>query len=115
MRKLIILCLFIIGCSGSNGKSYSSNGRITTKDSIDLCEPACNKAKSLNCAEGKDLIYPTSCSFDAECESGRCLSEKCTETCVDVCSAFVREGRPQNLQCWPTISECAQIESVCRK
>ena len=108
----ILFMILIIGCSG---KSYSSRGFISQKDDVDLCVPACDRAKELNCAEGNDLIYPTSCSFDAECESGKCIVGKCTETCIDVCEVFVRKGRSQNLSCWKTINTCEQIETVCRR
>lgn len=115
MYKYILISLFCLACSSSNGTGYGVKGNITQKDDPDLCEAACKKAKDLNCAEGKDLVYPgSSCVFDAECENGKCITGKCTETCVDVCSAFVIQGRSQSLACWTTITECGQIESVCR-
>jgi len=112
MRKILMLCGFVVGCASC---SPSIDPNVTIKDDITLCSPACESVQDLGCPEGSDLVYPTSCVEDTDCEFGICIDSQCTETCLMVCEALVKEGRQLGLECWQEISSCEDIELVCRQ
>ena len=113
MKKLfwlILPALILTACP----KPEPKPPKILPKDDRSLCEKSCDHIQSLDCPEGNDLVYPVSCSTDEDCTDGICTGGKCTETCKMVCEALVDQGRQLGLECWQTITECEQIESVCR-
>lgn len=108
----IFIWVLLSGCAGCGPEI---NNNITIKDDINECAPACAHLQKLGCDEGKDLIFPETCTVDTDtCSSGVCVEGYCTETCEMFCKAMVTEGRELGLECWQVISKCSEIESVCR-
>jgi hypothetical protein len=126
MRNIIIflgLIFVLVGCPNTSNSDLN-HPDVVVMDNVGLCSPACIKARSLNCAEGNNLVYPIVCVVDDDCyekagkhglKFGSCRSGKCMESCEEVCSALVENGRMLNLDCWTSINKCSEIEDVCRK
>jgi hypothetical protein len=110
---LFAIAILLVGCPQQDPETPKPN--VTTKDDITMCAPACAHVEPMGCPEAQPLVYPgSSCQADAECPEGVCENDKCAETCEMLCEALVTEGRHLGLECWQTITECEQIESVCR-
>lgn len=112
---IIVFVLMLVCCQDKNVQPNIPEPNVTPKDDVEMCSPACSHIKSLGCEEGQDLVYPgSSCNSNAECSDSKCINNKCTETCEMFCKALINEGRQLGLSCWKTITECSQIESICR-
>lgn len=107
----IIIAMTLIGCPVQ--PQPIAPGPDGTDDIAD-CGPACDHVEYLGCPEGRDLVFPGSCEASEDCSDGQCRDGRCVETCVMVCEAFVNQKRYLGLACWQDITECDQIESVCR-
>lgn len=111
---VIFLGILLSGSTCRNQEPDTPQPHIVVKDDVSMCPGACAKARELNCDEGKNLVYPISCTTTSECPDGKCIGGKCTETCEMVCEAFVEEGVQQGLDCWQNMRKCSEIEKVCR-
>lgn len=113
MKKLIwlIIPVLLVGCSPQEPEVPIS---VIIKDDIKLCPAACEHAASLNCFEAQPLVFKNTCQIDKDCDLGICIDGQCTETCVMTCEGLVNEGITMGLECWTNITDCRQIETVCR-
>lgn len=122
MKKLLWLILPVLLLTGCpkpepnvpDDPDPGPEPNIVIKDDRTLCEKSCEHIQMLGCPEGNKLIYPGSCGSNSECSEGVCEDGQCIETCTMVCGALVDQGRQLGLECWQTITECEEIESVCR-
>lgn len=109
---LIVPAIIMISCPGP--KTDPKHPEIVIKDDVNMCPAACEHAASLGCYEAKPLVFKDKCEKDNDCDLGVCIKGQCTETCVMACEGLVNEGITLGLECWKTITECRQIETVCR-
>jgi len=117
---LLIAPLILTGCpkpepNVPDDPDPGPEPNIVVKDDRDLCEKSCDHVQMLGCPEGNKLIYPGSCETDDDCSDGPvCTNGQCIETCTMVCEGLVDQGRQLGLECWQTISQCEEIETLCR-
>jgi hypothetical protein len=107
---LIVPAFLLVGCP----QPEPDAPKVVVKDDIKMCPAACEHAASLGCFEAQPLVFKDTCEADADCNLGVCIEGQCTETCVMTCEGLVTEGVTMGLECWQTITDCRQIESVCR-
>ena len=87
-----------------------------TDDDPSFCPAACEHVADLGCFEGKPLVYEgEECSTDSDCAVGSCKEGLCTETCEEFCVSTIQNGRWLGAECWTTVKECSEIETVCRR
>ena len=127
LRTLLLVPVIIVsGCAGCNDKNNDKTipqPEPFTDDDPQWCEKGCAHLQTLpgqdgekGCLEARPLILSDEpCQLDQECESGTCKNGKCTLSCVDFCKETIENGRFLGAECWTTVKNCEEIETVCRR
>jgi hypothetical protein len=109
MRKALPLILFLlIGCPG---KPTEAPRPWFPDDDPRWCEAACDHLRSLKgqdgevgCIESRPVIHDQICQMDFECEAGKCVRARCTESCEEACDTT-------RAKCWVSVKSCAKAEN----
>jgi hypothetical protein len=79
------------------------------------CIVYCDMARKNGCGESESIIYQQKCKKNSDCSKGICISEQCTDTCLNICNSHSINQVPPMLECLMPMDRCDfEYKDFCR-